>query len=118
MANSLYRKNSKRLEEKMRRGRKATTILIIVFLLLAVLMLGISMREGFKQLKHEGELTSFVPSFVSTNNITFVSMKVPAIDAQGKGVSTLLVVEAMPGTGRTLVDIDNLVTFHVLVLIW
>jgi len=108
MANSLYRKNSKRLEEKMRRGRKATTILIIVFLLLAVLMLGISMREGFKQLKHEGELTSFVPSFVSTNNITFVSMKVPAIDAQGKGVSTLLVVEAMPGTGRTLVDIDNL----------
>jgi len=47
-------------------------------------------------------------TFVSLGNSTFVSMKLPAVDAQGKGVSTTLNVEAVKGRGRTLVDIDNL----------
>jgi len=41
-------------------------------------------------------------------NSTQVIVKMPAVDDEGNGVITLLVVEAIPGSGRTLVDIDNL----------
>lgn len=40
---------------------------------------------------------------------TQTKMYLPAVDNQGNGTMTLLVVEAMPGTGRTLTDIDNLI---------
>lgn len=46
--------------------------------------------------------------FLSVGNITMIAMKVPAVDDKGNGLSTYLVVEVMPGSGRTLVDIDNL----------
>jgi len=35
-------------------------------------------------------------------------MLLPAVDSEGKGVITKLTVEASPGSGRTLTDIDNL----------
>ena len=44
------------------------------------------------------------PLFNSTQAIAYL----PALDDKGNGVLTLLVVEATPGSGRTLVDIDNL----------
>jgi len=47
--------------------------------------------------------------FVKIDNSTFVKMKLPAVDASGKGVLTDLAIEVMPGTGRILVDIDNLI---------
>ena len=46
--------------------------------------------------------------FVSIDNSTLIKMKLPAVNAEGKGVLTELRVEAMPGSGRALVDIDNL----------
>ena len=36
------------------------------------------------------------------------SIKVPAVDNDGNGVITGLVVEAVPGTGKTLVDINSI----------
>lgn len=41
-------------------------------------------------------------------NSTSAVMYLPAVNNEGKGVITLLVVEAIPGNGRTMVDIDNL----------
>jgi len=42
-------------------------------------------------------------------NVTHArSMYVPAVDAEGRGVLTLLKVEVKPGYGRTLVNIDQL----------
>jgi len=41
-------------------------------------------------------------------NATQATTLLPAIDKEGNGVLTLLVVEAVPGSGRTLVDIDSL----------
>ena len=38
----------------------------------------------------------------------YVELFLPAVDSENKGVMTLLVVEALPGSGRTLVDVDNL----------
>ncbi len=40
-----------------------------------------------------------------------ILLKVPAVDREGKGVVTLLVVEAREGNGKTLVDIDSLLFF-------
>lgn len=45
---------------------------------------------------------------LSKENISVVKMRLPAVDSEGNGVSTSLVVEASKGTGRTLVDIENL----------
>jgi uncharacterized protein len=47
---------------------------------------------------------------LSSENISenIVKLKLPAVDDQGKGVTTTLKVKAISGTGRTLVDIDNL----------
>lgn len=46
--------------------------------------------------------------FVITENSTLVSMKLPAVDANGTGVATELAVEARKGSGKTLVDIESL----------
>lgn len=41
-------------------------------------------------------------------NVSFASIMVPAIDQNGKGVATILDVQAGPGHGRTLTNIDRL----------
>jgi len=46
--------------------------------------------------------------FIRAENSTIVSMRLPAVDPNGTGVSTELVVEAKHGTGKTLVDIEGL----------
>jgi len=38
----------------------------------------------------------------------YVTMSVPAVDKDEKGVTTLLTVQAVPGSGRILADIDKL----------
>jgi len=40
-----------------------------------------------------------------------VNLNVPAVDNQGNGVVTVLHVEARPGSGRTLVDINGILFF-------
>jgi len=46
-----------------------------------------------------------------TQESNFVSLDVPAVDNQGNGVVTVLRVEAIPGTGKTLVDINGILFF-------
>jgi len=46
--------------------------------------------------------------FFKSENSTIVSLKVPAVDSEGKGAAVLLVVDSVKGSGRTLVDIDGL----------
>lgn len=41
-------------------------------------------------------------------NFSEVSLKIPAVDNEGNGVSTLLTVGIKPGSGRALVDINQL----------
>src|SRR3989344_4142465 len=48
------------------------------------------------------------PSFVSVDGATLVTMKLPAVNQEGNGVTTTLSVEAMPGNGRILLDINDL----------
>ncbi len=42
-------------------------------------------------------------------NESMALVKVPAVDDDGNGVSTLLYVQSVPGTGKTLVNIDKLI---------
>jgi len=77
------------------------SIIIILDLVLVALNKDFSKIESSKN-KEEKE------NFVSSENSTLIRMKLPAVDSEGKGVSTILSVEAFPGKGRTLVDIENL----------
>lgn len=114
MANSRY----KNVKEKAQRERAhishkniSVSLLIVLVVLVTVFIIGISTMSNQLNYKLENEykkISAGIPSFVSIDGATFVSLKVPAVDASGKGTSTYLAVEAMPGSGRTLVDIDNL----------
>ncbi len=44
----------------------------------------------------------------SNTNKSFATLKIPAVDDQGKGVVTNLDVEILPGSGRILTNIDKL----------
>lgn len=54
------------------------------------------------------ELISENVSFNATKVWGEAAVKVPAVDEEGKGVVTWLTVEIMPGKGRTLVNINQL----------
>ena len=45
---------------------------------------------------------------VYPNDTTITIIRVPAVDKNGNGVLTTLIVDAMPGKGRTLVDINQI----------
>ncbi|MBI4176356.1 MAG: hypothetical protein HY518_04065 [Candidatus Aenigmarchaeota archaeon] len=61
----------------------------------------------------EGRPVTVTP-FAGFGNLTNESAKVirvPAVDEDGNGVSTVLFVQAAPGSGRALVSIDNILFF-------
>jgi len=76
-------------------------VAVIIVLELALLVLNKNTSDINQVVENEN-------TFVSIGNGTIVKMKLPAVDNDGKGVSTLLTVEAVKGTGRTLADIENL----------
>ncbi|MEM4648055.1 MAG: S16 family serine protease [Candidatus Pacearchaeota archaeon] len=77
-------------------------IIIIIFLGLLLIFYGITYPKAPKEKQYTYKFDVLSP------NVTVKSMKVPAVDKQGNGVITTIVVEVMPGVGRTLVDINNL----------
>ncbi|MFH1248667.1 MAG: S16 family serine protease [archaeon] len=104
--------NSKKTIEynpkKKSRVSNSLVVLIIILSIFNILMFAYDISFNKKSEDKIIITQTKIPDFVSMNNITVVSMKVPAVDDKNNGMSTLLMVEAMPGTGRTLVDIDNL----------
>ncbi len=61
----------------------------------------------YKYRESTAEFLHFIELFNESNG-SVASMIIPALDEQGNGVSTLLTVQAVPGSGRTLVNIDRL----------
>jgi uncharacterized protein len=93
---------------KMERDTKQIIFyFIFIFLFLTVLSIVIPNRD-IKISKGDESNLDLKPEFFSSENGTVVSLKVPAVNPEGKGVPVLLRVEAVKGTGRTLVEIDNL----------
>lgn len=104
MAGSRHKNHFKK--EAVSRERASSLILIIFFLLLILSALNIFLAYNKTARENEEGINNL--KFVSLNNASLISMKVPAVDDKGNGITSFLVIEAMPGSGRTLVDIDNL----------
>lgn len=94
-------------------------VIIALFILLNLIMLALqtaspiqqktASEEPNKRAEEELKKVSYTPSlFHATGNETIIEMRLPAVDVNKTGVVTTLRVEAKPGTGRTLVDIEGL----------
>ena len=94
----------KRKSPENEEPKKDYLFLLAVFILIIILL--VSIYYSVSDIK-----TGYVektPSFVSMDGATLVTMKLPAVNQEGVGVTTILSVEAMPGNGRVLLDIDDL----------
>lgn len=80
-------------------------VLIILFFLNVLISFLLDVPEAEKS---SIEITKNANSFFSLENSTKIIMNLPAVDSEGNGVNTILEVEAVTGSGRTLTDIDNL----------
>ncbi|MBU0958082.1 MAG: hypothetical protein KKF56_04720 [Nanoarchaeota archaeon] len=94
---------------KNRPQKKSYVLVYIILILAVILILNLLLAvvpEGDVFVDDETERDT--SSFELLDEKIVVQMSLPAVDEEGNGVSTVLTVEAMPGTGRTLTDIDNL----------
>lgn len=100
----------KKVEKKRTESRTLTILLIIIMSILIVFLI-ISLTQFKISYQDTGETKTeyYYPQFVSFDNSTYISMYMPAVDDNGKGVITTLGVESIKGTGKVLVDIENLV---------
>ena len=108
----------------MRRGetvsqrQRPIIIIILLFSIIAVVLAALTMIHYFSdndssesgknsELKYSADLFEHVPKQALVNS-TQRSIYLPAVDSSGEGTMTLLTVEGVSGTGRTLMDIDGL----------
>lgn len=91
---------------KRKSANKAIFILLSVILILAALTTyALINRADIKEEVIENKDLLILKNFSEPSTII---MYLPAVDNNGSGYITTLKVEAMPGTGRTLVDINSL----------
>lgn len=91
----------------MRRKRKigSKTIIFLGVAIIITLILFITNNFYFEKLP---ENKRYIVNETFTNYTFSVSMLVPAVDSSGEGVVVKLKVYVLPGTGKTLVDINQL----------
>lgn len=77
-----------------------------VLILLSVFFSGIYVQNYLNVLPEQEFETTQVEEYLTGENVAYVN--VPAVNQEGDGVSTRLIVKAEEGTGKTLVDIDSL----------
>jgi uncharacterized protein len=82
-------------------GMRIYLVIIVVFFLLGLLI-----GSSFNLKSSKKDILS--DKFVLTEGERYVSIDIPAVDNNNKGVSTTLYVVVKPGTGKVLVDIDDL----------
>jgi uncharacterized protein len=90
----------------MKKVKKEGKILTVIFIILLILVGILLIFYGFFY-KPQSKEVVYKFSTLSPD-VTVRSIKVPAVNKEGNGVMTEIIVEAMPGVGRTLVDINNL----------
>ncbi|MEM5878945.1 MAG: S16 family serine protease [Candidatus Aenigmatarchaeota archaeon] len=83
-------------------------ILIFILLFAAIAFLNF-FTTNFGKVKTEVLIPSFGEKTISESNV--IKLPVPAVDEEGNGVLTTLIVEAAPGKGRVLTDINHLLFF-------
>jgi uncharacterized protein len=85
------------------RRKIAIIVILVAFLLLTRLPFQTKTEIVPFNITHE---TQVLP----IRNLTYVEkeIKIPALDDKGRGVATKLKVQVMPGSGRVLINIENL----------
>jgi len=91
---------------KKKRKDNSLMYLSISIMSLLVFFSGIYIQNYFNVLPEQNFETTQVEEFLVGENVAYVN--VPAVNQEGDGVSTRLIVKAEEGTGKTLVDIDSL----------
>lgn len=78
--------------------------IVAIFTLVAILLISIFYSVSKLPAESSEEEKQFVPM----QGAKVVTMSLPAVSSQGEGVTTTLNVEVMPGSGRVLLDINDL----------
>jgi len=88
--------------------RKNLKFMLSAIVMFALILTYLSSANQLK--KTQENLTGETCFTHATENLTYyeVSMRVPAVDEEGNGVATKLTVESKHGTGRVLVDVNQL----------
>lgn len=84
------------------------TLSFIILIFAAAFILGTWMSPRPVYLEYTDSGPVPVPQPPLSGDTTLASISVPAVDADGKGIITDITVQAMPGTGRTLTNIDKI----------
>lgn len=98
-------------KKKKRISAKKIIFAIVILVVILFIIFALTSKTANKTEQKAANLTTKTEEtyFFSINiSENAVRMYLPAVDNKGEGVLTLLTVEAHPGKGRTLVDIDNL----------
>jgi len=102
----------KRKRDKNKIGKYLLLIIgIIVILEITLFIISKSInieKKNTENITNNSVIFNHFKNFKTSENGTIVRIKLPAVDSKGNGVSTILTVEAIPGSGRTLVDIESL----------
>ncbi|MFH1501401.1 MAG: S16 family serine protease [archaeon] len=94
------------MKKQLKNNYNIWKYLVIIVLILIVFNVAL-VALNFEVVGVSG-IVDYGPYFLQVGESTFISMVLPAVDSEGNGVTTLLNVEASPGKGRTLTEIDNL----------
>jgi uncharacterized protein len=96
--------------KKSNKGIKILTIFLIIAMIFLIITLSLNLFQPQKFIvMDQNNKNYYYPKFISFENSTYVSMYLPAVDENSQGIITTLGIEAVPGSGRVLVDIENLV---------
>ncbi len=92
---------------------KYLLIIIVIIFFLNIFLGLLKGKENFgerfiSETKFLGKNADTEKRFLKLDNATLVSINLPAVDSEGNGVVTTLTVEAIKGSGRTVVDIESL----------
>lgn len=90
-------------------GNKILIIILIISMIILTISIVITFLQPSQSIFPEQTIEYYYPKFFSEEDSTYVSMYLPAVDENGQGIITTLGVESVSGSGRVLVDIENLV---------
>ena len=93
----------------MSKNFKALTLVLVVFLAAGILYINKFSTQDIFPSKKSPEKLAYI--FPDGTNYRLVTLDLPAIDSEGKGVIAKLFVAARTGSGRVLVDINNILFF-------
>ncbi|MCK4335984.1 MAG: hypothetical protein KAW40_04655 [Candidatus Aenigmarchaeota archaeon] len=104
-----------RYRRPQKRRRRLRTLSYLIFAML-VFLLGYyigGMNETIVIYHNETRplnIVTYIPYLVneSYSNVSYASIIIPAVDEEGNGLTTVLTVQAIPGEGRVLANIDRL----------